>query len=705
MLRPEKKYDFKKELLEVHKKDRRNFSLTPDADELALDKPVLILLKDNSEVIYTAARDFADYMLVSMNVPATVYESQIEGMVTIECSLSDDLGEYQAFMGYRLTVTEKGVKIEGADERGIAQALFYIEDLMNIRRAPFLKIGTTCKKSLYTQRNSQSPFGMNSYPDEAFAWMAHLGMSAHTLWLKDYQTTKGGEHIDIPVIVKRAARWGIDIYIDIYAFHSAHPDDEGAEEFYDNMYGPLLSYCPEIKGIGLVGEAQHFNSHDPRVGKTPLSANTVEGIPTGKLSPGWFPCNDYPQWIELIQKVARKYNPDIEVMFCTYNWGFVDKDLRVELIKNLPAGITVNATWDIFEHYNQGENTQRIADYTLSFVGPGKYFISEAEAVHARGDLKLMSTTNSSGKTWDFGVIPYEPMAQQWIRRFYKMIEANEKYGLTALCENIHYGFYPSIIAELEKAACFTLVKPLEETLKELLVRDFEENAEKAEKAMDLFSRGINYYTPTNEEQYCAFRIGPAYPIWSNDVVARKRPDKGNPMFGNGIYFATYYQDLEGRGPLPGVKIFEEIELLGKFYQYMADGIAILESCQNPNDKVLRLLNMAKFMLNCIKTGIHVKEHYIVKQKLTMAGSVEVAGKLLDEMQAILEAERENVLATIPLVRVDSILGWEPSMEYACDEEALEWKLRQLDYEINVAMNDYRKANSYTAEKKEFFDN
>ena len=60
----------------------------------------------------------------------------------------------------------------------------------------------------------------------------------------------------------------------------------------------------------------------------------------------------------------------------------------------------------------------------------------------------------------------------------------------------------------------------------------------------------------------------------------------------------------------------------------------------------------------------------------------------------ILLKEKENVLDTIPIVKLDSRLGWEPSMDYTTDEKALKWKLRQLDYELNIKLAMYRKANS-----------
>ena len=81
-------------------------------------------------------------------------------------------------------------------------------------------------------------------------------------------------------------------------------------------------------------------------------------------------------------------------------------------------------------------------------------------------------------------------------------------------------------------------------------------------------------------------------------------------------------------------------------------------------------------------------------RKLDVVGSKEEAGKLLDKIEAILLDERKNVEATIPIVQVDSRLGWEPSMEYTTDEKCLRWKLRQLDYVLDEPMRNFRKANS-----------
>ena len=59
-------------------------------------------------------------------------------------------------------------------------------------------------------------------------------------------------------------------------------------------------------------------------------------------------------------------------------------------------------------------------------------------------------------------------------------------------------------------------------------------------------------------------------------------------------------------------------------------------------------------------------------------------------MENILKEERQNVLETIPLVENDSRLGWEPTMEYACDKKLLEWKIGKIDDLLKYTIPNYR---------------
>ena len=703
MLRKEEKYEFRSQLLQIHKKNIINPKEKPQVDDFIFTNGIVIAIpEDAEEVVKVAAKDFIDFLLTSLNISACL-SYQKEG-ASITASLGKNLGKGEGYMGFRVSVSKDGIEIKGYDYRGIAQAFYHLEDRLGIRRAPYIKFGATERKALFSPRITQSPYGMYDFSDHAFAQMAHKGYDAISLWIKDAYSDKRGNALDINFIAQRAARYGIDVYFELYAPHEAHPDDEGAQEYYDKLYGDIWKVCPLLKGIELTGEANQFRSRDKRAGKAPASANFVENIPTGKVSPGWYPCNDYPAWAELVRNAVKKARPDAEVIFCTYNWGFAPEKERIELIENLPDGITVQATWDMFHKYQLGDSVEDICDYTLSFVGPGEYFASEAKAAKKKG-LKVSSITNASGKTWDFGVIPFEPMPQQWIRRYEKMRQAHVEWGLGAMLENIHYGFYPSIVSEIEKQAFSSLDTDLNEVLRELAERDFEENADIAIKAMDHFSDAIQHYIPTNEDQYGAFRIGPAYPLWSQEERALpvglmgggKRPSKPNAMFGNCIYFGTYTIDNGGKSSLPGVRIYDEIASLEKMLEKLNKGIDLLASAVEPNENLLKLKNMAEFMRNTCITAVHVKKHYIIKQKLSIIGDKKQAEKLIDEMEAILIKERQNAVNTIPLVQVDSRLGYEPSMDYVGDEDSILWKIRQVDYELEYVLPKYRLENSLKA--------
>ena len=700
----EKRYEFKKALLDVHKAGLRDYSQVKADDEFEIENGIgIVIPTDASIVIKNAVKDFQDFLYTSMDISAITKKEAKSVEKCLKITIKEDIGEASGYMGYRITASEGGITLEGHDDRGAAQGLYFLEDLMSVRRAPFVKHGVIARKALFSPRFSQSPFGMFEWTDEALLYLAHAGMDTITLWIKDINLDLRKGYIDMPLLVDRAERFGIDVNIMLYQEHTAHPDDENAEAFYDNMYGKIFKACPKIKSVFLVGEANEFHSKDPNAGLAPRIKNFVNNIPTGKTTPGWYPCSDYPEWVALIQKVIRKYNPDVDIIFSTYNWGFQPKETRVALIERRPSDISMEISWGMFEQYKYGSSIEETADYSLSITRPGYYFSTEAEAAQKRG-IKIIADCQSSGRTWDFGVVPYEPMPYQWIKRYEEIVEAKKKWGVAGITENIHYAFQPSIISEIEKYMFFTSYEGApspEEWLRLLIERDYgKENADAVDKAFRLFSEAITHYAPTNEDQYGGFRVGPSYPLWIEDTrigltrppQAGKIPNEYNAMFGNIIYYPAYTQHTTGRDSMPGIRIHDELVEFEKVKSLLEDGVAALEEIEKKNEAVEKLIALGKFMANTCKTVIHEKELFINTQKLSIAKNTDEASTIVDNIEQILLKERENVLDTIPVTRVDSRLGWEASMEYQGDEECLNWKLRQLDHELNFVIPKYRKS-------------
>lgn len=693
MLKQEKSYAFKQELQQIHKRDRRDLSAIACEDEYVLpDELVIWLPEKTNEVISIAARDFVDYLQTSMHLTARVADQRESKKCHLRVALQQELGDASGYMGHRITVTDADILLEGYDDRGIAQGFYFLEDLMNLRRGPFLKKGVLQRKALFSPRITHSPLGAFEYTDEALSLIAHQGYDAIDVWMKEPNQTLVG-FLDFNQLCQRAQKYGVDVYVEIYMEHSAHPDDPGAQEFYDTMYGDLFRKCPGIKGLTFVGEASNFRSRDPRVRQLTEKKDITDNIPTGKPNAGWWPCCDYPQLMAMIQKAVYKFRPDADIIFCSYNWGFQPEEERIKLIEALPDGISLLATWDMFHQFKLGEATENITDYSLQFVGPGEYFVSEAIAAKKRG-MKIYSIANTSGRTWDFGVVPYEPMPYQWIKRYKAILKAREDWGLCGILENIHYGFHPSFVADLEKWAFFTQVKPMEQILEELLIRDFgAENLEVVDRTMHIWSEAITHCVAASEDQYGTLRIGPSYPFWSIQNDPPKIPSPPDAFWGNSIYTAKYMPAYRRISSLPGVRIFAEIEEFIKLRDMMLEGILLLKTVACPNDRLLRLINLGEFIYRTVVSTVYYKQYYILSTRLLIAETRENAARILEEMENILQLERANVEATIPLVQVDSRLGWEPSMDYTTNEECLRWKLKQLDCEQKFYMSVLKEGN------------
>jgi hypothetical protein len=511
-------------------------------------------------------------------------------------------------------------------------------------------------------------------------------MDAILLFVKGVDTTTTG-YLDINDLIDRASRFGIDVYLYSYLVSRLHPDDPEAPAYYESTYGSLVRAHPGAKGIVFVGESCEFPSKDPRTtGRLRLDP-PPDGKRDSRPSPGWWPCVDYPRWLDLLKNTVRKYNPDLDIVFWTYNWGWAPEAERLALIRALPGDVSLQATFEMFEEIVKDGIVTRCVDYTASFEGPGRYFRSEAEVARERG-LRLYTMSNTGGLTWDIGVIPYEPIPFQWARRYRGLLEARQDWGLVGLMESHHYGWWPSFISELAKWAYWEPSPPFEEMIGRIAERDFGPlGGPLAVRAWQAWSDAFRDYVPTNEDQYGPFRIGPAYPLLLQPV-AESLPSVPHAHFGNEIVQTVYRphrpEDLE-----------TEIRLLERMQTGWEEGISLLTRAveRAPDRKraeALRILNLGRFIRNCVRTTLNAKRWWRIREGARSESDPARANALIDDLVRLAEAEIENARATIPLVEEDSRLGWEPSMEYMTDRAHLEWKIARVRRVIKEEIPTFR---------------
>ncbi|NSW57602.1 MAG: hypothetical protein HPY44_16450 [Armatimonadetes bacterium] len=687
----ERNFQFRQRLNRVHRPDRRDPALTPADNEVVVEKGWRIAIPEGaSEYITGVAQDLQDYFLTSMGVPTLLAPGEQAGPATICLTTreaSPDLGAGLVKpRSYRLIAADGAITICGFDERGIGQGCYWLEELMNLREAPFVERQDITRTPIFSPRMVHSGWGIDQFPDPHLNAIAHAGMDAILVFVKGPDMTTTG-YLDLNNLVDRAALFGLDVYLYSYLISEKHPSEPDAEEYYESTYGALMKACPGARGLIFVGESCEFPSKDEHTtGKLRLDPS-VDRTVDKRPSPGWWPCFDYPEWLDLLKRILRKYNPNLDIVFWTYNWGWAPEEDRLALIRSLPTDISLQATFEMFEDVVKEGIVTRCVDYTASFAGPGKYFSSEAQTAHERG-IPLYTMSNTAGLTWDIGVIPYEPVPFQWERRYKALLKAREDWGLVGLMESHHYGWWPSVVNELAKWAYWEPATETRDMALKLAARDFGQTAAPlAVECWDHWSEAILDYVPTNEDQYGPFRVGPAYPLLFQ-VEKEPFPDAPYAHFGNRI-LTTHYR------PHKPEDLPTEIFLLERMKSRWEQGLEKLEAAvaatpERKRPEAMRMLWLGRFIRNCVQTTINTKRWWLLKQRLeTEPGQ---ADAILNELVALGEAEIANAQEAIPLVEADSRLGWEPSMEYMCDRAHLEWKIAQMRAVIDEEIPEYRKS-------------
>ena len=675
-------YTFRNRLITVHRTDRRDIAQIAKDNEFEFKNGAQIFIAQNApELVQRAAEDFADYLIVSMGVNASVRKNGAINRPGLEAGVSIILAEIK-YRGYEINVSSAGVDIVASDPSMAAQAFYYLEDMMNLRRGPFLTFGRKQRKPIFNHRFTFSGFGNDIFPDAHLNQIAHHGFTGIEVWFDDYDIPSQGVRQDINDLVDRAAKFGLEVFCQPRNRAYVHPSDPRATAMYEKAYGNFTKYYPRVGAVSFCGEVCEFPSKDPRCNGGNHLLRRIEDTTDNLPYPGWFPCSDWAEWVRAVMPLFLRNNPKCRFVFSTYNWGYQDEKARADLIASFPKNVTLIPAFEMFEHHTKRNGlVSPVADYSLSFPGPGRYFASEAAQAKAAG-IELWSNCNSAGLTWDFGNIPYQPAPWQWKKRWQALKDANKKWNLTGLRENHEYGWYPSFIAELEKEFMTEGGMEFDDHIRAIAVRDFgEENADNVIKAWKLWSRAADDYVPTDENQYGPCRIGPAYPFnfFGENLQSDWNPPVDFPIE-KGAMFAICHFDftrpIGGLGMAAVVldekKELKEIELFESQVADYAAGAEIFRkigsSISGPQrDYALRMAALGDYLMRASDTVVNLKRARIAWRNSDRAEVIRIAKK-----------EYANALGALKSVDFDSRLGWLASSGYTGGRAQIEWKLRKM---------------------------
>lgn len=622
---------------------------------------------------------------------------------------------------FRITVTEDYVLIVGKTERGVAQGVYYLEDMMRLAGLPVIGCEDCEHAPLFSPRMTHSGTELDTFPDTFLEAAAHAGMDAiivyaghpdsHLHGFPDADALwpgTGRGYCDFANLVWRAAGYGLDVYVYSQMICDRHPDDPEAYAYYDASFGRLFREAPGLRGLILVGESFEFPSKDPHTCGVRVQKRAKDDK---RPSPGRYPSQDYPEMLSLVRDVVRAYTPDADIVFWSYNFGWTPKEARLSLIERLPRDITYLVTFEVWERLADEKGRRySVADYSIAFPGPARVFCEEAEKAAECG-LRLYTMGNTGGRTWDSGGAPYLPAPQQWQKRYRAIREAQERYGVFGLMENHHYGFFPSFVSFLAKYAFMTGCRTDDEMLRAVATRDYGKHADKAVKAYALLSEGMSRVIPAMIDQYGPYRCGPTYPLLFTQTASElripKKPWAWHPA--GGIWRPVYPDDVFGdvdSSILRLERVSEAADLFAEGVRLL--GEAVRDSRAPYGGEVSRILAVATYLSCSLVTARHVMAWNIAKRLLlwhSEDGQPPREGELLHAigladrapatlaayMHRIAEAERENVEKALLCWREDSAIGFEASMEYVFDAENAAWKLSELDRSL-LLLDEYMKA-------------
>ncbi len=697
----EARYSFRKRLAQVHV-PVRDPGIVPGKSDVIIDKSWEILVPENAgALLANVARDLGEYFKVALDLEIAVKSVKPGAADAVNRKIIIDTYAHFAehgkkdrrpVRGCRIVCDRQNIYIVGADEKNAARGCYAVENKLNLRRAPCLKTGEWILENRFSPRMTHSGWGLDVFPDNYLNKIAHAGYDSILIYYR--RSDASAERIvAINDLIRRAAGYGLGVYLyfnsyryPVPEYDTMHPDETGAEQYYESFYGKAFENHPDAVGCILVPESCAFPTRDPD------SRSDVLNMSGSKPHPLGWPCSDYPAFVRLVKKVVTKYRPDADVVFWTYGFGWAPEKKRIELIKHLPPGISLLLTFEMYETLNKIE---RCEDYTIRFTGPGHCFTGEADAAKAK-KIRLYTMCNTGGRTWDFGVAPYVPVPFQWIRRWEAVLAAQRQWGISGLMESHHYGWQPSYISRLgEYYATSPQTDNPAKFLSDLAKNDFGAVAAKRlMKAWRLWSQAIKWLPANVRDQYGPLRVGPSYPFHFTETDAPNIPPDPDVMPQRSIVQPFYAprNDPAGRR-----LVNHEIRSVKKLARIWQQGVAEIESglpaaLASGKAEYGRILVVGRFVNHTLRTLLNIKLWWQLRMKLKDESTPKTISRILDDMIAIANDEIKNAEETMPIVAEDSSLGWEPRMGYLTDKARLSWKIDQLKRVIRQKIPEYRRS-------------
>jgi hypothetical protein len=712
----EQPYAFHKALTEWVEPLRRNQAAKPATDEIEIPRQgwSLIIPSQAGVALRTAAGEFRDYLLRSMQVRVTLREEQsVSNWRSSEKTIVAGTRKQMTGCGdklagrkdYQIETSPNRVSVCGFDESGAMHGLYNLEARMNLREGPFLaaRLDTT-RRSLYKARMTLSGLGWEEWPDPYLAMLSRYGFDS--IFASVYVNPNGvngpppfwdkmkkQDPRRVHDLIRRAGRYGISLYCPIVYLYNGEPENEAGLR---KLVRDIVTEFPEIRGYILLTEGFFY--------KTWFGAGGQGNIDLRDWVRHW------ARGVEIVAEECKKANPEIEVLPWEYNIDF--RPTEVELKKygtaQLPVDTIPLLTFENGKGFERDGEHGSLRDYAISETGPAE--VTEGQiAVAKERKMRGVYAKADTWASWQYGTFPYLPFPYQWYARY----QALEKYGIDGTMESWSYGFKPNYIAEMRNWYSWSDAPPLDRLLRAIARREFGGGSEDlALAAWDHFSKAIRLVPDTGgtmgttnavaapllfskppavtmtiehswEDSNVWSRTANILPYWPytsrNAILA---PDFTNETNASERYVRpftvpvfTKYLKLAADEMEKGLMSYRRAAL--------AAPLAKLRSAY-------REVLLAEQLERMMRSDDAVLEFEDMRFQLAKTSTKGDRMSLLDKMETLAKEELARTQDSLETARRDSRLGYEWERDYIYSPFTIEQKIKLLRQTVSHEIPDYR---------------
>lgn len=707
-------YTFHKELSNWHEPLRRDPAANPNSDELEIQSGWTLVLPSNAALpLATAASEFRDYLDRSMQVQISLAPRNSLGnwkdlkntiVVGTRANMPGCGTALNARKDYQIITGPSSVAVCGFDDRSAMYGLYNMEARMNLREAPYLSAHlNTVRHSLFKARMTLSGLGWMEWPDSYLAMLSRYGFDS--IYASVYVNPNGvngpppywdrmkkQDPARVHDLIRRAARYGIDLYCPIVYLYTGEPANEAG---LLKLVRDIVTEFPEIRGYVLLTEGFFYKNWFGAggQGKTDLR--------------DWL--RHWAAGVRIVSEETRKLNPEIEVLPWEYNVDF--KPSMVELkqygtaqlpVESIPLLTFENGKSIVFD----GEHGS-LKDYAINVTGPAE--VTEAQInVAKQRKMRAVYSKADCWASWQYGTLPYLPFPYQWYDRY----QALEKWGIDGTMESWSYGFKPNFIAEMRAWYSWSDAPPLDTLLRAIARREFGPGSEAAVlDAWDHFSKAIRLVPDTGPLMGTVNSV--AAPMFFNEPPPRTVTfnhswtdpaewSRNADIVSYWPYTPRYFllrPDFTNQ--MNAAERYAKPFTLPTFTKYlnlaadeMEQGLvsyrrAALSAPAAKSKSAYKEVLLAEQLERMMRSDVAVLQFEDMRYHLAKAGS-ESRAALLNRMLALAKDELARTQDSLETARRDSRMGYEWEEDYIYTPEIIENKIEVLRSVIDRKIPGYQ---------------